>query len=126
MRTMLLILGCILGLTACVTMPYQEYYENPVRRNFRQQHLAQNPQLTPDIRQAITSRQVIAGMSRMDVAAAWGPPVSCSRVFTDPQSRTVCLYTDKESALLLGPRYKDIFYNSVYFEAGRVVDWQLH
>ena len=112
--------------TSCLTIPNQGLYENPVLRNHRQQYLAQNPQLPPQILQAIASKQVIAGMSRSDVTAAWGPPVSCDRIFTDPASRTVCLYADRTTSVVLDRTYRDIDYKSVYFEAGRVVDWQLH
>lgn len=126
MRMVPLILICV-GLTGCVTtIPQTGWYENPVLRNHRQQYLVQNPQLAPDIRQAIASQQVVTGMSRTDVMAAWGPPASCSSIFTDPQSRTVCLYTDKSTSVVLGRQYRDTDYKSVYFEAGRVVDWQLH
>lgn len=125
MRIMLLTLLCI-GLTSCVTIPQTGVYESPVLRNHRQQYLAQNPQLAPEIRQAIASQQVITGMSREAVMAAWGPPASCSRIFTDPASRTVCLYTDTTRSSILGQSYRDTDYKSVYFESGRVVDWQLH
>lgn len=122
----LLSLCCMLGLHGCFTLPNTGIYENPVLRNHRQQYLAQNPQLPPDIRQAIASQQIMSGMSRMDVMAAWGPPSSCSRVFTASPSRTVCVYTDKRTSVVLDRTYRDIDYKSVYFESGHVVDWQLH
>jgi hypothetical protein len=126
MRTAILILTC-LALTSCaMTMPNTGIYENPVLRNHRQQYLAQNPQLAPDIRRAIASQEVMTGMSRAEVMAAWGPPKSCSSVFTSPQSRTVCLYADTTRSVVLGRTYRDTDYKSVYFESGRVVDWQLH
>ena len=115
-----------LMLTACVTIPSTGIYENPVLRNHRQQYLAQNPQLPPDVRQAIASQHVMAGMSRMDVMASWGPPASCSRILGGPGSKMVCLYTDTTRSSVLGQSYRDTDYKSVYFEAGRVVDWQLH
>ena len=124
MRTLLLVL-CLM-LASCVTMPNTGIYENPVSRNHRQQYLAQNPQLAPEVRQAIASRQIITGMSRMDVMAAWGPPKSCSSIFTVTPSQTVCLYADRTTSVVLDRTYHDTDYSSVYFESGRVVDWQLH
>jgi hypothetical protein len=68
----------------------------------------------------------MAGMSRGDVMAAWGPPASCSRVMAVTPSQTICVYTDKTTSVVLGRTYRDTDYKSVYFEAGRVVDWQRH
>ena len=126
MRTILLSLCCVLGLSACVTIPTSGVYENPVLRNHREQYLAQNPSLAPNIRQAIVSQDIVQGMSRMDVMASWGPPASCSSIFTVSPSQTVCIYTDTVRSSVLGQSYKDTYYKSVYFESGRVVDWQLH
>ena len=125
MRTTILLLPCLI-LTGCLTIPSTGIYENPVLRNHRQQYLANNPQLTPNIRHAITSQQVTSGMSRADVMAAWGPPASCSRVLASPDARTVCLYTDRRTSVILDRTYRDTSYKSVYFESGRVVDWQRH
>jgi hypothetical protein len=128
MRKFLWVLIPTIGitLTACVTIPNSGVYENPVLRNHREQYLAQNPSLPPDIRQAIVSQQVVAGMSRTDVMAAWGPPKSCSSNFSVSPSQTVCVYTDTVRSSVLGRSYKDIYYKSVAFAAGHVVDWQLH
>jgi hypothetical protein len=126
MQTAILILTCLALISCVATMPNTGIYENPVRRNHRQQYLAQNPQLPSNIRQAIASQQVISGMSRTDVMASWGAPKSCSRVFASPQERTVCLYTDTTRSVVLDRTYRDTDYKSVYFESGRVVDWQLH
>jgi hypothetical protein len=119
----LLFMTCTVLLTACVAqMPSTGLYENPVRRNYRQQYLAQNPQLPPDMRAAIESQRIIEGMPREAVMAAWGPPSTCSRIGI----RTVCIYTETTRTVILGRTYRDTDYNSVTFEHGRAVDWQLH
>jgi hypothetical protein len=128
MRRMLLglIASCVVSLAGCLTIPDEDAYENPVLSNHRRQYLAQHQNLPADIRHAIASKKVVAGMSRNDVMAAWGPPRSCSRVMNDPAGRTVCLYADTSTSVVLDRRYRDTSYKSVYFEGGRVVDWQFH
>lgn len=121
-----LISTCTILLLAGCTIPHTGLYENPVRRNFREQYLAQHPSLNPEIHAAITSQRVIYGMNQMEVMAAWGPSTSCSRVLNDPRHRTVCLYTDKSTTMVLDRTYRDTSYKSVYFENGMAVDWQQH
>jgi hypothetical protein len=122
----LALMGSLMWLVGCQTIPHQGLYENPVRSNYRQQYLAQNPQLPTGIRQAITSQRVINGMSRMDVMAAWGPPSSCSRILGSPDSGVVCFYKDTTTSVVLDRRYRDTTYKSVYFVHGIVVDSQYH
>lgn len=125
---MILLIGLLVSVIAlggCV-MSQTGRAENPVRQQYRQQYLAQHPTLAPEIRQAISAREVIPGMTREQVMAAWGPPASCRRTYGEGARDTVCLYTDR-ATIIGGPTmYTDQRYKSVYFQRGVVVDWQWH
>jgi hypothetical protein len=107
---MLLLTGCAMG----TGDPFVNYH--------RKQFLAAHPSLEPSTREAIQAGRILPGMSRAEVMAAWGPPKTCSSV----GSRVVCLYEEQTPMFAGRQTYTDRRYNSVVYERGAVVDWQLH
>ena len=121
MKSLILLVLSLIVVAGCVINT-----ENPVVRRNRQQYLANNPSLFPVIRAAIEEKRVIVGMTREQVTASWGPPSTCSRTYGDPKSGTVCLYYDSATVIAGRTTYTDRRYKSVYYENGKVVDWQHH
>jgi len=101
----------VLTLVALACLPIPDF-----SKGNRRDYVAAHPELTPEIKAAIMNREVVMGMTELDVVASIGSPRKINRDTYAFGERAQFVYEDYS-------RYIRPKYTYVYFENRRVTSW---